>query len=257
MRENDNVAARSATTRVGSPSVFPPPATRESETLKCGRHRSRQGRGVLSAIRLAGVALTCSLWVQAQVLLQVDYTAGLGERPLVDGYGAPLDDGNQVRIGTFTAAFDVKANAKDLDALQRNWQEFGSSEVRTLLGFLHGGFADSATSSDALFSGAKIYLWAFDTTDDQAPAVDFGNVRGYGLFSSRDASWKFPQFGALPPGNLGIINTTQVDEAFAGAIIGGSPGALQVPEPAAGAVVLGLGLLLFGWVRRGHVHGRP
>jgi hypothetical protein len=206
--------------------------------------------GLLTALTLCG-----QVWLHAQLSsIQVNFSAGIGERPVVDSLGLPVPDGNQVRIGYFTVGFDVGGNAADLDALQDAWHPFGQAEIRTLMHRYPGSFTGSATSTDAEFNGQKIYLWAFKTGDHQAPGAGFGNVQQYGLFSSSLVSWTFPEVGAVPPANLRQISTREVDHAWYGAILAGpsgSPGALQlVPEPASASALAALGLTLVSVLRR-------
>ena len=151
----------------------------------------------------------------------------------------------------------VAANAGDLGWLQKHWLGFDTAEVRTLFGDpkYAGSFADTATGADSSFDDQRVYVWAFKTSDDGPPSGGsdgFGNVEEYGLFSSTDTGWTFPVLGLLPPDNLRLINTGDVDIAFAGRIVAGTSGALQlqlVPEAATSAVLAALGLLGFAIAR--------
>lgn len=217
------------------------PATGDS----IGTRRGRWARALVGLV--VGVLTT----VHAQLLTQVDYTAGVGERPLFDIDGFVIPDGNQVRIGTFTPGFDVLANAAWLGRLQAHWLPYGATEVKTLFGLYPGSFADTATSADARFNRQRIYLWAFKTSDAGPPSGGtdgFGNVEQYGLFSSRSPAWVFPVLGTGPPDNLGLINTLQVDEAYAGSIVGGS--LRLVPEVGAAGAMTALGLAGWALARR-------
>jgi hypothetical protein len=166
---------------------------------------------------------------------QVEYSAGLGQRAIHDSGGAPVANGNQVWLGTFSAGFDeldVQANADNPSTLLANWHPFGDggTTVRTMFG-QPGRFGDTDSSTDPFFAGQKIYLWIFSTDAAAAPASDFNNVNEYGLFSATLATWNFSD--QPPPNDLRQINSSEVNQAFFGTIGANLflATATPVPEP--------------------------
>jgi hypothetical protein len=195
---------------------------------------------------LIGAVIGWSVGTQAQLIVSF---SSIGGPNFVDDVGVALPDGNEVRIGYFDSTFDVAANAGNLVSLQGAFHEFGATTTETtFLGSGQIGGSVSGTSSGSnSFETKQIYLWAFKTTDTQAPDSSFSNVSDYGLFSSTQTNWKFPAT-ASPPGNLTSIFTPEVNESFHAAILAGSPGSLElaaVPEPQFYALATGLGMLVF------------
>jgi hypothetical protein len=200
---------------------------------------------------LIGAVIGWSVGAQAQLIVSF---SSIGGPNFVDDVGIAVPDGNEVRIGYFDGTFDVAANAGNLVSLEGAFHEFGATTTETtFLGSGQIGGSVSAVSSGAnSFENQKIYLWAFKTTDAQAPNASFSNVSDYGLFSSTQTNWKFPAT-ASPPGNLTSIFTPEVDQSFHAGILAGSPGSLElatVPEPEFCALVTGLGMLAFAGARR-------
>jgi hypothetical protein len=186
----------------------------------------------LITVLIAAFGLVPQLLGQGQVS-QVNYTAGLSQRTIHTVSGTAVADGNRVWIGTFDAGFNVSANAADPFALLAAWNQFGSTNINTIIG-QPGHFTGSSSSADPVFTNQKIYLWIFSTDLAAAPAGDFSNVNEYGLFSSTLANWTY-----LPPGpspsNLRNVNSNEVDQNFFGNIqstrllLGN--GFVLVPEP--------------------------
>jgi hypothetical protein len=157
---------------------------------------------------------------------------------VLDSSGAVVPNGNIVSIGYFNNGFDVTGNANNYTSLQSAWHLFGETTIRTVI--QPGQFAGASSQSDSSFFGHPIYLWITETNLS-------GTVTDYGLFSSSNAAWTFPDPTAVPPGNTTTIASSEVNNFAFGNSVAGAPSSLQlaaaVPEPntlallAVGAVV--------------------
>ena len=105
-----------------------------------------------------------------------------------------------------------------------------------------GRLVGSVSSDDSAFNSQQIYWWAFNTSDNAEPTQSFGNVDDYGIFTSLDSSWVFPDQG------VSMLSTTTssqvIDTAYHGALKDGylrlAPAG--VPEPGFAWVLIALGL---------------
>ncbi len=196
--------------------------------------------------------------VAVNATVTVNYSAGFGDYTLADSTLAALEDGNEVRIGTFDLGF---VQGGGLDAIQglgalgdlgANFSTFGSTSVVTLdLGITQAGsFADSASVGNPVFDDAPIYLWVFRTSDNGSVAGDFSNVTEFGIFGSDNPSWVFPADGSII--STTTISSSEATTAYFGAIDHDN-GMLvtAVPEPAeVAAIASSLALALAVWRRR-------
>ncbi len=155
-------------------------------------------------------ATLCAACLPLQALVEVGYYALPGQRDLIGLGNAPLGNGEEVRVGTFEADFDVAANADDLGALSRNWIPFDNTTTRTLQGEV-GRFSALAESSDDSLDGLRIYLWILSTPTADLPDASLSNVDAYGLFSGSiegTRPWRFKASQIIP-----IPTTVSVDDA--------------------------------------------
>jgi hypothetical protein len=202
---------------------------------------------------LMGAVLAWSLAGRAQFTMTVEPTS-FGGPNFVDHAGVAVPDGNAVKIGYFDDAFNVAANANDLNALKTAFHEFGTTPILTANApsFQPGAIGIEVSGPSTGFEGRKIYLWGFKTAGAALPDASFSNVSDYGLFSSTFDNWKFPTSAALP----GVsIFTSEVDQYFHSMLVGGAPGSLElaaVPEPQIYAMATALLLLGFGAFRHAH-----
>jgi|SRR6266850_575856 len=187
------------------------------------------------------LALTQALG-HAQSAINLDYQAGASQRDVVFNGGAPVGDGNYVRVGFFSAGFNVAANAANLSALNGAWNQFGFTTISTIFG-QPGRFAAQQSSFDPKFESQKICLWIFRTINNGAPTANFDNVLGYGVFSSNLGNWLFPLQNAVPPGNGTSINSSEVNQLYFGSADSSHLSLAPVPEPSTYAL-LALGALL-------------
>jgi len=204
---------------------------------------------VLSAtvLLLAGASI-------CQGVVTLDYTGAPLERNVTVSTGAPVPDGNEVRAGYFDVGFDIAANVAGMDlmALGGAWNQFDVA-LTTQISGEPGRFAASGSLTDPTFDGQQIYLWILMTDTNGAVASDFSNVEEFGIFTSTAPNWVFPVEGSPIPTTL--VTTSEVTQAFAGSIVAGTPGSLQlvaIPEPGQAAlVVLGIFGLLWAPRRKG------
>jgi hypothetical protein len=184
----------------------------------------------------------------AEAQSTVNFSAAIGQ-PNIFWDGAPLADHNEVRIGFFTSGFDLAANLYDLNALDSEWKLYGSTQITNILGLAPGSFTGTASqttpSAANVYQGQKIYLWVFKTSDNGAPALDYSNVTGYGLFSSTTNNWVFPNTSELNLTGTGSITSWDVNQAVFGSYDMNHLYVTAVPEPSiAGLAFLSLGVLL-------------
>jgi hypothetical protein len=180
----------------------------------------------------------------------VNFSAGLGQRDVWYN-DAPLANGNQVLIGTFSSGFDYQSHLGDLSALASGWNTYGATLIEPLLGESGRFLGSQSMAAQAVdpFAGQKIWMWILKTVDDTVPATDYRNVTAYGLYSS--SGWLFPST-TTPPGNTLSINSDQVTAALFGSYNDLHLALSPVPEPSVMAcMLLGLSILLLGLHRRG------
>jgi hypothetical protein len=194
----------------------------------------------------AAVLVMIQLAAQAQSI-NVAYYAGVGQRDIFYN-GSAVADGNQVRVGFFTAGFDVAANAANLNALNGAWTQFDTTSITNVFG-QPGHFSDNASSFDPVFESKKICLWIFKTVNDGVPTANFDNVLGYGVFSSSANNWVFPQGSAVPPNNSTTIVSDDVNQTYFGLLNGTHLSLAPVPEPSTYAL-LALGAVPLLMARR-------
>jgi hypothetical protein len=168
---------------------------------------------------LALIVLAPQSWAQGQT--QVNYSAPLGERTVytLSGTPGPVQNGNEVWLGTFDTTFVVAANQDDPAALLATWIHYDETPITSLPPFNQpGSFSEiSATSDDPVFNNKRMYLWIFSTDGAAPPAADFSNVNAYGLFTSTsDLDWIFPDVNTPFPGNVKDISTDDIDQALHG-----------------------------------------
>jgi len=180
----------------------------------------------------------------------VSVSAGPGERDVMYN-GLPLADGNYVQVGYFNNGFDVVGNASNVPMLAAAWHALGSTDISTIFG-QPGRFADNLTTSDPLFSDQKICLWIFKTSNNGDPvAAAYANVLGYGLYSGSAANWLFPTSGAVPPGNMTSVTSSQVDQAYFGSLHPLHLILNPVPEPSTLSLLVAVGGSLMWFLRKG------
>lgn len=169
------------------------------------------------ATRVAWLALAFCTCPSVTASQSVAYNAGLGLRIVADPAGAPLADGNEVRVGCFARNFDPVAHADDLPALQNAWIEFDRSRIRTIFD-VSGAFAGLATHDVPALAGQRIYLWVFQTYDNGPVAAGFGNVAACGLYTATAPNWLMPVATALPPANSTALLSSEVNLAPRGGL---------------------------------------
>jgi hypothetical protein len=201
---------------------------------------------ILTAFSMLSLSL-----VLAKAQSTVIFSAALGQ-PNVYWSGAAVPDNNEVRIGFFNTGFDISSHVNDLNALDAAWKLYGNTTTTDILGMQPGSFTGSASQPGgsggaSLFEGQKIYLWIFKTGNNGAPAADYSNVSGYGLYSS--TGWVFPNSSDMTTGS-GSITTLDVNQSWYGTYDASHLYLSAVPEPSlATLLVIGMGLML-GVVRR-------
>jgi hypothetical protein len=199
------------------------------------------------------ICISLLLLATVPVLLQgqstVNFDAAPGQRDVLYD-GSALPDGNHVALGYFSGSLDVAANAENIGVLSGAWEEYGSTTIRTLFGQA-GRFSASYSSTDPIFDNRQIMLWIFKTTDGLAPAANYANVEGYGIYSSTAINWRFPAQGSLPPANTTFINSSEITQALYGGFDSGHLYLSQVPEPTTlGLLALGVAPLAWNFLRR-------
>jgi hypothetical protein len=196
----------------------------------------------LTLIAAITLGVTNAGWATTTVQL----SAGLGEHGFATSGGEPIPDGNSVWIGTFAPGFDVGANEHNPSALQAAWSDYGTGKISSVMDS-KGRLVGSVSSDDSAFNTQQIYWWAFNTSDNAEPTQAFGNVDDYGIFTSLDSSWVFPDQG------VSMLSTTTssqvIDTAYHGALRDGylrlasaSVTPAGVPEPGFAWVLIALGL---------------
>ena len=164
--------------------------------------------------------------------------------------GLPLADGNYVEVGYFNSGFDVQGNAFNVPTLAAAWHGLGSTPISTIFGE-PGRFGGNLTTSDPIFSGQKICLWIFKTSNNGDPAASaYANVLGYGLYSATGANWLFPAFGAVPPANMTSVTSSEVNQAYYGTFDPAHLILQPVPEPSTLLLLAASGSLLW-FLRKG------
>ena len=184
---------------------------------------------------LVVLALLCSAII-SRGQSTIGYEAGNAERNVFFN-GSPVPDNNVAEIGFFNPGFDLSANANNLTALNSAWHELAFTSFKAVFSPPNDGrFSGSSSTSDTAFDSKNISLWIFKTTDNAAPLPGFGNVAGYGIFSSSDPRWVFPPQGAIPPNNMTTVTSSQVNQAYHGTFdadtVNGHLFLNPVPEPA-------------------------
>jgi hypothetical protein len=192
------------------------------------------------------VALVAPLLLSGQIEVVYGTNAEIRRIELPDG--SAIQNGQEVRIGTFAPTFEVAANADDLALLNENWRAFHSSLTTTVDG-TDGLFAAShvATENAADFVGKTIYLWILKRPRAGIIDSSIDSVTAYGLYTSDEADWVFPS--EEPLSNSVIINGGDVNTAFFGSLTpealilgetpdasgggGGAGGGGTVPDPTA------------------------
>ena len=152
----------------------------------------------------------------SQTTSGVDYIAGFGQRYVGNESGAPLPSGNEVRLGFFDEGFDFDSNANNFTALEDAWTQFDATTIREFAG-QEGLFTGSVRTQEPTFDNLKLYCWIFHTTDNGPPTADYENVLAHGVFSSSDIKWRYPAHDAIPPNNIVLISSSEVDESPIGA----------------------------------------
>jgi len=174
----------------------------------------------------------------------VGFSAGVGERDVLDINNQPLADGNTVSIGFFDPGFDVASFVSDLNALDAAWNEFSTTSIQIIFNE-PGRFAGSASTFDPVFDDQDIYMLIYQTADNGTPDPTFSNVMGYGLYTSSLPSWTFPIQGGLPDASTTSINSSQVNAAMFGAFDANHLMLMPIPEPGTSSLaLLGIGSML-------------
>src|SRR5205085_11471009 len=93
------------------------------------------------------------------------------------------------------------------------------------------------------------------TSDNAAPASGFGNVNGFGIFSSTAANWIFPAHTAMPPNNTTTVASSEVNQVYWGSFdadpANGHWNLAPVPEPATYSLVgVAIGMWMARWKMR-------
>ena len=183
---------------------------------------------------LVVLALLCSAII-SRGQSTIGYEAGNAERNVFFN-GSPVPDNNVAEIGFFNPGFDLSANANNLTALNSAWHELAFTSFKAVFSPPNDGrFSGSSSTSDTAFDSKNISLWIFKTTDNAAPLPGFGNVAGYGIFSSTAANWVFPSQSGMPPLTTSVYSS-DVNQAYHGTFdadtVNGHLFLNPVPEPA-------------------------
>ncbi len=182
---------------------------------------------LLLILVLAGLGTTSS-YSQATI----NFGAGYGLPDVRLDINTPLPNGNPVKIGYFDAGFDVMANGSNIPALLGSWNELGGTYIREIFGE-PGRFADTLYNTNPDFDDQKIWMWICKTSSDAAPAPDYRDVLGYGLYTSTQPNWVFPAQDSVPMFNTASIDSSEIDLAAFGYYDPNHLFLTAVPEPSA------------------------
>lgn len=172
------------------------------------------------AILTAGMLVSFSTG-PCTAAVTIDYTAQTGQRYVIDHRGALVaSNWGEVRVGTIAAGFDFAQHSGDLLRLKEAWTQLGTSPIREVLGQSSRFSARTVVVEAAGLSGKKLYLWVVTTTNGSSVSSSFDNVSSHGLFSSSEANWRVPSEAVLPPLNSTIVNSSQINQSFAGDLTG-------------------------------------
>ena len=164
-------------------------------------------------------------------MMTVDFTAQPGQRFVADVRGEAVPAGVHVAVGALAGPLPQQISCAAVGVL---WQPFAETLTRSLASQA-GRFSAAAARDRPEFSQQKIYLLIRQTAGGEVPRADASNVLAWGLYSSHEAAWLFPDAEALAPGNATLITSSEVDEAWGGQV---SARALElglVPPTAAAA----------------------
>ncbi len=162
--------------------------------------------------------------------MTVDFTAQPGQRYVANASSVAVPAGAFVWVGAIMDDAQVSAGISYV-TLRSLWLPFASTLTRTLGGEA-GRFSASISRDEPDLSLRKIYLFVQQTTDNLAPAIDGSNVSQWGLFSSTQAPWRFPDNNNLPPGNATLITSSQVNQVWMGSITTSTLQLALQPTPA-------------------------
>lgn len=176
----------------------------------------------------------------------INLTVG-GFQALEDSSNTVLANGNAVWIGSFSAGFDIGANANDFATLAANFGAYddggtfaGGTQMLTTTvtdysnGF-NGSFTVSGSVADAGGTAPAVYVWAFNNAVASSASE-------HGIFELSALE------SGVPP--LGITQSLDLATNFVSAPVGSFSGGVAtlqaVPEPSAFAALAGV--MALGWV---------
>jgi hypothetical protein len=202
--------------------------------------------------------IICSPALQGSVTIEYQGVGGTDSRNVILSSGAPVPNGNEVRIGYFDTTFNPSANRDNLVALGNAWHSFDTTSIFTYTDpdpDVAGSFYDSETRTDSAFDNKQVYLWVFKTTLDNAPASDYSNVQQHGLFTASGTDWIFPPSDSNPMTGTIYPNAKQVTSFIVGNLSLDN-NSLQlanysaVPEPTGVGIAFALGSGIWAILRR-------